>query len=347
MSRLDSRAWLIWGAAATLPLLTGRHPLVLAELIAIALVVRAVCLAPSRSTSWGWLARLSALAVPIGVVFNLITVHAGEQAIATLPEGIPLFGGVLTWNAAVYGALSGLTVVALVLIGTTVAAGIEWNDLMRLLPARAAGLAVAGSVAWAFLPRLAVSWREIREAQTARGHRWSGPRDAVPLVVPLLAGGLDRSILMAEALEARGFGAIAAPPATRLGSVAIALAAVLATTGLYLFAVGRALGAAALLGGAALLVALAVTSGRGSSRPRVTRYRSRRWTLADTVVVAGAALAVVATAVALQVGPEALRYDPYPTLRWPAGSIGLLLALAALLLPAVVAPAAVAEEPER
>lgn len=347
MSGLDTRAWLAWGAAATLPLLAGRHPLVLAELLAIALVIRAVCLPASRATSWGWLARLSALAVPVGVLFNLITVHAGDRVIATLPDGIPLFGGVLTWNAAVYGALSGLTIVALVIVGTSVAAGIEWNDLMRLLPARAAVLAVAGSVAWAFLPRLAVSWREIREAQAARGHRWSGPRDAAPVVVPLLAGGLDRSLLMAEALEARGFGALATPRTSRLGSMALALAAIGATTGLYLFAVGRAVGAAALLGGAALLVVVVAAGGRGKPGPRVTRYRARRWTRADSVVVAGAAMTAAATGVALQLAPDALRYDPYPTLGWPTGSVWLLFGLAALLLPAVVAPAGSDKETQR
>lgn len=340
MSRLDSRAWLAWGAAATLPLLTGRHPLVLAELLAIALVVRSVCLEPSRATSWAWLARLGALAVPIGILFNIITVHAGDRVIATLPDGIPLFGGELTWNAAIYGALSGLTVVALVLIGTTVAAGVEWNDLMRLLPARAAGLAVAGSVAWAFLPRLAVSWREIREAQTARGHRWNGPRDAVPLVVPLLAGGLDRSILMAEALEARGFGATATRPASRLGSAGLALAAILATTGLYSFATGRVAVAAVLLGIAALLLALTVVTGRTSSSARVTHYRTRRWTGADSAVVVGSTVAAIATALALQLSPESLQWDPYPTLTWPGGSIWLPLGLATLLVPAAVAPVA-------
>ena len=41
MSRLDSRAWLAWGAAASLPLLAGRHPLLIVELLAISLVVSA------------------------------------------------------------------------------------------------------------------------------------------------------------------------------------------------------------------------------------------------------------------------------------------------------------------
>jgi energy-coupling factor transport system permease protein len=340
VSRLDSRVWLAWGAAGSLPLLAGRHPIVILELLAVALVVRAVCLPPARTTSWSWLVRLSAMAVPIGILFNIATVHAGDRLLATLPDGIPLFGGDLTWNAAIYGALSGLAIVGLVLIGTTVAAGIKWNDLMRMLPARAAGLAVAGSVAWAFLPRLALSWREIREAQTARGHRWAGPRDAVPLVVPLLAGGLDRAILMAEVLESRGFGASAPRSASRAGTAAVAAAVIAATTGLYLFAVGRGAPALALFLLAGLLLVALVVAGRDGAGPGVTRYRTRPWTPADSIVLAGATVAMLTAAVALQIEPELLRWDPYPVLGWPAGSIWLPLGLASLLLPAVVAPVA-------
>jgi energy-coupling factor transport system permease protein len=340
MSGLDSRVWILWGAAAMLPLLTGRHPLVIAEIIAVALIVRAVCVPPSRAMAWGWLARLSALAVPIGIVFNMLTVRAGDQVVASVPGDVPLLSGDLTWNAVVYGALSGLSVVALVLTGTTVAAGMDWSDLMRTLPPRAASLAVAGSVAWSFLPRLATSWREIREAQTARGHSWSGPRDAVPLVVPLLAGGLDRSIQMAEALEARGFGSLATARSSRRGSIALGISATAVMTGLYLFAVGRTGLAALITAPGVALAAIALLTGRDAGAARITRYRERRWTPADTWVVAAMILAIAATVVTLSVAPEALRYDPYPRLTWPVSSVWLLLGLALLLVPAFVAPTA-------
>src|SRR5699024_6734532 len=102
---------------------------------------------------------------------------------------------------------SGVAIVTLVLIGTTVAAGITWADLMRSMPSRIAPLAVAGSVAWSFLPGAARTFHEIRESQQVRGYRLRGVRDLPPLVVPLLGGALDQSIIMSEALEARGFGA--------------------------------------------------------------------------------------------------------------------------------------------
>ena len=85
---------------------------------------------------------------------------------------------------------------------------------MRLLPERMAALAVAGSVAWSYLPRTTAALVEIREAQMARGYRPRGIRDAAPLVIPLLAGGLERAMITAEALEARAFGAPLAPELT-------------------------------------------------------------------------------------------------------------------------------------
>jgi hypothetical protein len=45
---IDVRAWLLWGAAASLPLITGRHPLILLEMLIVVVVVRSVCLPPCR-----------------------------------------------------------------------------------------------------------------------------------------------------------------------------------------------------------------------------------------------------------------------------------------------------------
>ena len=328
----------------TAPLLTGRHPVVIVELLLIVFVVRSVALPPSRTAGWGWLVRLGMIAVPLGVIFNMFTVHAGNRELFRVPGNVPLIGGSITWNAVVYGLLSGLTIVALVAAGTTVAAAIDWSELMRLVPSRAANIAVAGSVAWAFLPQLSVSWREIREAQAARGHRWRGVRDVVPLVVPLMAGGLDRSISMAEALESRGFGvSMSGRRSSPLQAVAIGGALTAGTIGLYLFAVGQSLPAAVVVGGAALLGLAGMKGGSGSTAHKTTHYRTTRWSWADWIVATGAVASLVAVAATLQLQPAALRYEPYPSMDWPVTSPWLALALALLMLPAVIASASPGE----
>jgi|GEM_PF-476866 len=339
---IDARAWLLWGAAASLPLLTGRHPVVLLELLIIVVVVRQVCVHRRGAVGWSWLLRLAALAVPIGVIFNVMTVHAGDQVIFRIPEAIPLIGGPVTWNACVYGVLSGLTIVALIAVGTTIAAVIEWSALIRLLPARAGNLAVAGSVAWSFLPRLATSWREIRESQSARGHQWSGVRDFVPLIVPLLAGGLDRSIATAESLEARGFGVLSTGNQMRLpASLSMIAALTAAVAGLYLFATGNSLQAAALIPACGAMALIAVRLGRSRSMIQPTHYRRATWSARDTAASAGAVIALLATGVALQAAPESLRYEPYPEITVPTTEPLFVLLLACLLVPALVAPAGV------
>lgn len=346
--RIDVRAWLLWGAAASLPLLTGRHPLVLLELLIVVAIVRSVCLPARESRGWGWLVRIATIAVPIGVVFNVMTVHTGNQPIARIPDSLAIIGGVVTWNALVYGLLSGLTIVVLVAIGTTVAAGVEWSAFMRLLPARASTLAVAGSVAWSFLPQLARSWQEIRETQAGRGHQWRGIRDFVPMIVPLLAGGLDRSVATAEALEARGFGALSASEQIRRSHSLILIGALsVAVTGLYLLAVGEMVLSAAVLTACGVMAVGFARASRSGTMMSPTRYRQTQWTTRDSAISAAAAVAIATTTTALQLWPSSLRYDPYPDLDIPYSQPVVALFLASLVLPAIIAPAPVENEVER
>jgi energy-coupling factor transport system permease protein len=338
--RIDTRVWLVWGAAASMPLLTGRHPLVIAQVLTIVLVVRAVCLPSDKARGWSWLLRVAMITVPIGVLFNMLTVHAGNAELFRIPAGVPIFGGTVTWNAVAYGLLSGVTIVALIAIGTTVAAGMDWSALMRSIPVRASGIAMAGSVAWAFLPQMATSWREIREAQAARGHQWRGVRDIVPLAVPLMAGSLDRSITMAEALESRGFGAAAGSrPSRRLPAIAQGASLTLVVLALYLFTVGQPSQAAPVLLLSALALVAGVSTGRDVPHVHPTRYRAVVLTRHDALIAFSAVLTVVLTGLALYMRPSALRYDPYPVMGWPGTELWLIVALSLLLMPAVVAPA--------
>lgn len=347
---LDPRAWLLWGVAASLPALVGRNPFVLAATLAAVLSVRVAWAASApRAAMWNGIVRLAAVFAAIGALFNVLTVHLGDRALARLPDGWPIVGGVLTFNALAYGILAGFAILTLVLVGTTVGALLDWPALLRLLPPRLTTVAVAASVAWAFVPQTAAAFREIREAQAARGYQATGARGIVPLLVPLLAGGLERAIMLAEALEARGFGApLGAQPAApdriwRAIVTALGLAA--GAAGGYLLAVGRPTTALPTLGLAGLALAVAGREpGGGAPAGRRTRYRTVRWERADTAVAlaAGTALAAVSLAVALD--PLALRWEPYPALTWPRASLPLLAALALLLAPALVAPVGVGRE---
>lgn len=335
VDELDPRAWVAWGIAAATPPLLGRNPFPVAMVFLAAVAVWAVSRRPqTASPGWGLIVRLAVVIAVIGVVFNLATVRAGDLEIVTIPEGVPLVEGDLTWNAAIYGLLSGFGLVTLVLIGSVVGGALNWATVVRLLPDRFLGMAVAGSIAFNLIPQTAVAFQEIREAQQARGHRLRSAGDLVPLIVPLLNGGIDRAMGLAEVLESRGFGAIARPGGrwdAWLGG------SLIAATGVFAFAsaVGRlwiglaSAAVVALLGAVLARRPAAFVGGR-------THYREIRLGRADWLVIAGSACVASVTIVGERVSPGAVTYEPYPRLDVPEVSLPVLVGLLLLFLPALV-----------
>lgn len=341
MTGIDSRAWLAWAVAAMIPALLGRNPIVLAELLCIVLVVHVVWADAATFAGLRWFVRLAALFTIIGVIFNVLTVHAGTLAFAHLPREWPVIGGALTVNALVFGLASGFALLTLVLIGTTVASLVNWMDFFHAMPSRLAPIAVAGSVAWGFLPQSAVAFRQIRESQEMRGHRIQGARGLLPLIMPLLAGALERALATAEALEARGFGASPDRDTERAklarftpglmigGMVVLVVGAFSALTGyVWIGLTGLAVGAG--------MLGSALRSPRGQ-RPGRTRYRRLRWSGRDTAISSAATVSGVATLLASWMNPEALRFDPYPDLLLPRADVPLMIAIAFLMVPALLA----------
>ena len=208
-TRGDPRAWLAWALAGGALAAGSRNPLVLGLLLLVVAAVGLRLAPPSTiARSWRragwliiWLAAVSALV-------NLLTVRAGDIALATLPSDWPLIGGPLTLNALVYGLITALAALALLAIWAVFNAVVSQGDLLRLTPRPLYLAGAIASVALTFLPGMALAARQIGEAQAVRGHRPRGPRDLVPLAAPLLSLGLERGLTLAEAMEARGFGYI-------------------------------------------------------------------------------------------------------------------------------------------
>ena len=338
---LDPRAWIVWAIAASVPPLVGRNPWPLAATLFAVLGVWAASSLGAAGARWRPLLRLALVFGAVSVVFNLLTAHVGDRPLGALPESWPVIGGVLTINALVYGLLSAMAILSLVAVSATLGATLDWSVAMRLLPERMAALAVAGSIAWSYLPRTTIALSEIREAQMARGYRPRGLRDAAPLVIPLLAGGLERAMITAEALEARAFGAPLSPELNPRPWQVVSLVAglIAALTGAFCLAVGELIASGLLfvLAGGALTAGLFTRRG-GSPPMRRTRYRDPVWDRPEWIVSSAATAVLAVEITILLLDPIAFRYEPYPSLSRPAISLPLLAALGLLLAPAAVQP---------
>lgn len=338
---LDPRAWLLWAVAASLPPLLGRNPWPLAATLLAVLGVWGAWASGAAGARWRPLLRLALVFGALSVLFNLLTAHVGDVVLWRLPESWPLIGGRLTLNALVFGLLSAVAIFTLATIGATLGATLDWSTMIRLLPERMAPLAVAGSVAWSYLPRTTSAFGEIREAQMARGYRPRGPRDVLPLLLPLLAGGLERALMTAEALEARAFGAplSSQDSANRWQVALLASGLVVAISGAFCLAIGLPAVAGPLLLLALALLAGGLLSGRASApQLRRTRYRDPVWERPEWIVSGAAAIVLAVLTAVLIVDPSAFRYEPYPSFSAAPINLPLLAALGLLLAPAAVKP---------
>ena len=341
VQQLAFQTWVIWGAAASFPLFLGRNPfpMFVAGLAALA-VNRAWRTAESHAVGWGTVIRAAAIFSVIAIVFNILTVRAGDLVIVTVPAGFPLIAGHVTWNAVIYGGLAAFGVLGLVTVWATVGSNVQWSSLARLLPDPLVGFAVAGSAAINLVPQTAAALIDIREANAARGYRSSGVRGVATVLTPMINAGLDRSMRLAEVLEARGFGVRRSQSARHSGVDDLAWTALLG--GAFVAGYGLIAGITwAAIGGIAATAAgfLALALRRGQNPIRRTRLRQTTWTRSDWIVIGGSAAVGFACLVAREMDSRTFAYEPYPAVRMPIANPWPLLALLGLFAPALIAPA--------
>lgn len=343
---LHTRAAGLWLAAALAPALLSSNPWHLLVVATAAAVSYGAWSRRGGAPGWGLFLRFGLLLIAFTVLLQPLASSAGETVIATLPAlrlGPLVLGGPVTLESLAYGAARGLALAAVLLTFAAFSAAVDPYRLVRSTPRFLHRSAVVLSIALAFVPRTLTAQREIREAMALRGHRFRGLRDLVPLFVALVAGGLERSIDLAEAMEARGFGAVTEdrrPAAGRALDAALALGLALAVGGVYARTawpqspLAGGLGAAAIALGALAVAAALMAIGRGV---RATRYRPERWSRRDALVAAAAAIALAAFAAAWRWRGSEMFFYPYPRLEAPALSPWLAAALALLAAPAVAA----------
>ena len=331
-------AWVSWLVATVVILSITRNPLYLVLiLICVVFVGMTLRQAGAESTSPFPLWKLAAWIMLLSTVFNALTSHYGETVLFTVPGNLPLLSGPVTLEAIVYGATNGLVLTGLLASFMVLSLALTVRELISLIPQAFFPMAVVTSIAVTYLPTTLRQFKQIREAQAIRGHQMQTLRDWLPLWMPLLVGGLEHAMQLAEAMTARGFASTSPLKTTRGNTPRIFI-----IIGLMLLAIGWVvqLGGAGINGLAMILAATILILGglwylgRQSAR---TIYHRPGWGWQDWLT-AGVSMAVLAICVLPLLDPinQSLYYDPYPTLTLPPFNPLLGMTILGLVLPGIL-----------
>lgn len=344
MEAIHPRALVVWLIASLVVVGALRNPFV-----ALPVILAAAAIAGRRregSPFRGFLV-LGVIALLVRTSLFGLTGHGGRSVVFELPSlslptllGGTTLGGPVTGEALAQGVAEGLRFIAVLACFGAFLSAAYTIDLLRMVPRFLFEAGLVVNIAVAYAPQLARSARDIREAQRMRG----GRRSIAGTVVPALATALERSIALAESMDARGYGRTSGGSRSEARWRSLAAAAALAATaGGSLWAAGGPpipSAAATILAGGVLATSLARLSGLV---PR-TQYRPRRWEPADRAVAAGA-VAAAALAVILSARGLAERgFDPGSPLRLSLPSAPSSLVAGSLVLPAILVLRRRAEE---
>lgn len=338
----DARAWIVWSLSAVVVTMAAHNPFYTLMVLAAASVVGIVYARPERELSLP-LVRIGALILGLSTLFNALMAHTGETVLLRLPEHWFWIGGSITAEAAVMGLGNGLVLLSLLVVFTTLNNAVPSSDLVRLAPRALRDLGIVILIALTYVPETMHQLGRIREAQAIRGHRLRGLRDWQPVLVPLLIGGLERALGLAEAMVARGYGATASTRQPLAVQLALLGGLMASFAGWVLsFWVGRP---GWLMMGVGLAIIGALIWHLGRRAPQ-THYRPRRWTVGDTGLLGTAVLPLLLALIPLSlIDRAAFAYSPYPQLAWPGFDPLFASALLLLVYPAAIALLRAARKP--
>ncbi|MDT8910719.1 CbiQ family ECF transporter T component [Amycolatopsis sp. PS_44_ISF1] len=339
---LHPGAWWVWALALAVAASRTTNPLLLGLVIAVAGFVVA-----HRRTDAPWAlsfrmyAYVGAVIVVSRVLFRiLIGGEDGGHVLFTLPAiplprgaaGITLLGPTSA-EELLGGFYDGLRLAAIVLCVGAANALANPKRLLKAVPGALYEVGTAVTVALSVAPQLVESVQRVRRARRLRAGRSRGLRAVKGIFVPVLADAVDRSLLLAAAMDSRGYGrrGYLAPRVRVLIAVCVLTGMIGVAVGVY----GVLDGTSAWLGVPMLAVGLVVAGAGfvlGGRRVQRTAYRPDRWRRPETLV---ALCGVGGCALLFAAGPSGL----YPSaLEWPSLPVLPVLSVLIGALPAWLAP---------
>lgn len=345
---LHPGAWWIWALALAAAASRTINPFALILIVAVAWLV----VVSRRSMGpWGKSFRYYLWFGLIIIVLRLVyrIIFGGEPApdefvVLRLPEiplpeaarSIQLFGdvGIRSLLAALYDGLRLATIIICVGAANSLA---NPKRLLKAVPPALYEVGAALVVAISVFPQLAESIQRVYRARRLRGDPGKGVSWLRRMMVPVLEDALERSMVLAAGMDARGYG--------RTGSLTAqqrAITGILLLLGLFGLAVGtygyldqaapRILAWPMLLGGLLLAAAGFWWAGRRVQR---TRYRPDQWRAAEIITVLSGMGLLVVWEVVVRTQPQVM----FPTLtEIPPMSLTLVAGVLIAAIPAFATP---------
>ncbi len=284
------------------------------------------------------------------VLHVLVGLKVGSTLVLPLPEvslpswaaGIQL-GGDVYLEGLLAAAVTGLRLAVIIACVGAANALANPKRLLRSLPNALHEVGAAVIVSVSVAPQLAESVQRVMRARQLRGDHTRGLRAVPAVALPVLEDTLERSLLLAAAMDSRGYGRTGtAPTARRRATGAVALVGLLASAvGLYGVLDPST---PALMGWPALALGLALSLlglWLGGRHVSTSTYRPDPWRGAEWLAVGCGAVAAAALTVTGRLDPDAMTL-PVSPLGVPALP---LLAVAGLLVAAL--PAFLTPEPPK
>jgi energy-coupling factor transport system permease protein len=339
---INTWSWIIWLGSVLIVLWSTRNPVYLGLIFFILIIVWSLVkkgiekdnLEASPQIPFSPL-KISLFIILFSAIFNGLISQFGRSLLITLPSWIPYLGGPFTLEAMVFGAINGLVLSGILTAFFIINLALPVHSLLRLIPRAFYPVAVVASIAITFMPNTIRQLEQIREAQAIRGHRIRGFRDWIPLIMPLLVGGLEKALGLAEAMTARGFASRESAGNSKSLRISQALGLALIFSGwlLQLFSFMETMGIFILFLGMGLVIFSLWKIGRSSPR---SFYRQVKWSGYDFIVIALSLLSIVVFWLpSLRINRSSLFYNPYPFLSAPMINPFIIIVALGLLSPGI------------
>lgn len=345
---LHPGAWWLWAIGLAIAASRTTNPLLLIGIVLTCLVVvQARKPQAPWARSFHYFLILGAVIVVVRVVFQIVLGTAiGTTLLLDLPgavlptwmAGIRL-GGPVYLESLLAGLYDGMRLATLVICVGAANSLASPTRLLKAVPAALYEVGVAVVVAISFTPRLIQSIIGIRATRRLRGRSTKGVRAVASSAVPVLHSALEDSVVLAAAMDSRGYGRRSNVPrrTRRLASIAILvglLTLVVATYGL--LAPGTPIAMSAGLVAVGLVGSIVGMNLAGKANAR-TVYRPDPWWLPEWWTMAVGMLVAIAFIITDFTAPAAMETSTMPP-AVPALPLACVIGLALALTPAIVAP---------